>query len=363
VRITGNRPSHLHARRRIALAVTAMLLALLVLSAAPAGATLQPPRAITGSVKHWRNNAGQLNGVVDPNGNETSYVFQYGPTSAYGQQTKPVLVGSGSKGVKVGLAVTGFLAGYHYRIVATAPNTEQPTKPFEVFGKEKTFLGTKSSKLKFNVARGKEDELIVAYGGTAQLQGSLSGTGAQSKGLTLQATPFPFTAAFVQLAGPVLSSKTGTFLFKVSKLLQNTEFRVLTTDARPLYSPTMLVHVEPLIVLHVRTAGHGRFRFYGTIAPATVHGTIVLQQLKPQKAGSKKEGPRPHTVGTAAIKKAGKTFSRFSTVIALSGNFRYRAYIKLAKGPLVSGHSSNVLVKAPKSAATEKHARRHDKKH
>jgi hypothetical protein len=160
----------------------------------------------------------------------------------------------------------------------------------------------------------------------------------------------------------VLSTRTGTFLFRVSKLTQSTEFRVLTADSRPLYSPTMVVHVSPLIVLHVRPADHGRYRFYGTVAPSKIRGAVVIQQLKPQKAGSKREGPKPHTVGSATLKRASSKVSRFSVVIALSGNFRYRAYVKLPKGPLVSGHSANVLVKAPKTATTKHKHTKHSKK-
>jgi hypothetical protein len=314
------------------------------------------PRVSTGGVKHVRGNTGQLDAVVDPNGVETSYYFEFGPTVAYGTTTKPVLLGKGTKGIPVGQPVIGLLAGYHYRVVATYVGGKAP-----VYGKDKSFIGGKSSKLRFEIARGKENEITVAYGGTAELTGGLTGLDNTSHGLVLQGNPFPYTAAFTQLLGPVLSNLSGHFVFKVAKLTQNTEFRVLTVDSRPLYSSIMTVHVTPKIVLRVRPAGRkGRYRLYGTVAPAKLRGTLVVQELKPQKATSKREGPKAHTIGTTSIKKGTATLAKFSTVLTLSGTTHYRVYIRLPKGPLESGHSNNVLVHAPKLAA--KTHRRHTKR-
>ncbi len=67
-----------------------------------------------------------LHGTVDPLGSETSYQFEYGPTTAYGSSV-PVpaaSVGSGSSSVEVSRTLTGLTAGteYHYRVVATNAN-------------------------------------------------------------------------------------------------------------------------------------------------------------------------------------------------------------------------------------------------
>jgi hypothetical protein len=343
-------------RRHATAAAVGLVLALgLLPSGAPAATVL--PRASTGGVSHVKGTTGQLNGVVDPNGIETSYYFQYGPTIAYGAQSKPVPVGAGVKQVKVGQIVTGLLPGYHYRIAATYAGGAVP-----VFGKDKSFSGGKSTKLKFVVPHGKEEQLTVAYGGSIALTGSLTGLGNANHGLTLQATPFPYTAAFTTLGTPILSSRTGSFSFRLSKLTGSTELRVLTTDARPLYSQTVLIHVTPKIVLHIRPAGKpGRYRLYGTVVPAKAGAFVTFQQLLPQKANSKRSGPRPRAVGSVKLKRAGASESRFSTVLTLTGTFRYRAFVKLPKGSLDSGHSNNVLVHAP--AAAVKGHKKHKKKH
>jgi hypothetical protein len=318
------------------------------------------PRVSTGGVKHVRGTSGQLDAVVDPNGAETSYYFEYGPTVAYGTATKPVLLGKGTKGIPVGQPVTGILPGYHYRVVATYVDAKGAER---VNGKDKSFLGGKSSKLRFDIPKGKENEITVPYGGTAELTGGLTGLGNTSRALILQGDPFPYTAAFTQLLGPLLSNLSGHFIFKISKLTQNTEFRVLTVDSRPLYSSLMTVHVTPKIVLRVRPAGgKGRYKLYGTIAPGKLRGTLAIQELKPQNAHSKREGPRAHTIGTIPIKKGTASLATFSSVLTLSGTTHYRVFIRLAKGPLDSGHSNNVLVHAPKLAAKAhgkgKHAKR-----
>jgi len=61
-----------------------------------------------------------LNGVVDPNGAETKYYFEYGTTESYGKVTAEVSAGSGESNVKVSKAVTGLTKGkkYYFRVVA-----------------------------------------------------------------------------------------------------------------------------------------------------------------------------------------------------------------------------------------------------
>jgi hypothetical protein len=62
-----------------------------------------------------------LAGTVDPQGQLTSYAFQYGTTTAYGQQTALTSAGSGSADVPVRADLAGLTPGttYHYRVIAT----------------------------------------------------------------------------------------------------------------------------------------------------------------------------------------------------------------------------------------------------
>ncbi len=62
-----------------------------------------------------------LIGGVYPNGLDTTYFWQYGTSTAYGQQTTPQDVGSGTVPVTAQASLTGLTPGvtYHYRLVAT----------------------------------------------------------------------------------------------------------------------------------------------------------------------------------------------------------------------------------------------------
>lgn len=63
-----------------------------------------------------------LNGTINPKGAETTYYFEYGPTTAYGSKFPATAksAGSGRSVVSVGEAVEGLNEGteYHYRLVA-----------------------------------------------------------------------------------------------------------------------------------------------------------------------------------------------------------------------------------------------------
>jgi hypothetical protein len=62
----------------------------------------------------------QLQGGVYPNGADTTYWWEYGTTSAYGQTTIPTDIGSGTDPVPVTDSLSGLSPGatYHYRLVA-----------------------------------------------------------------------------------------------------------------------------------------------------------------------------------------------------------------------------------------------------
>lgn len=104
--------------RRIAglLAVPAGLLAL----TAGAAIAASSPTVSTGSASSVSNSAESLGGTINPNGNETGYVFQYGNTNAYGLASASHSAGGGTKPVKAGATIRGLTPGtvYHYRLTA-----------------------------------------------------------------------------------------------------------------------------------------------------------------------------------------------------------------------------------------------------
>jgi len=337
----------------IALVATAVALAAPSLASAAA----EPkPHFGTGGVSHVSGTTGELEGTVNTEGLATKYFFEYGPTVAYGSKSKEVAVPIPAplKPVKVGQNVTGLLAGYHYRIVGFYTDLKGVLHG-PIPGADKSFGGGKAGKLKFIVAKGREEAVSAVYGSTLSLGGSLTGLGSTGKALALQATPFPYTEPFTTLSGTVLSSRTGSFTFKVAHITQSTEFRFIALDPRPVYSPIVPVSVMPRITVHVRSAGTtGLYRIYGTVAPAHNGAQVVIQQLTPQRSGSRRSGPRPRSVGATVLKRAGASLSRYSAIVTLSGTFRYRVFVRLPKGPVRSGHSANVLIRAPKGTTKKK---------
>jgi hypothetical protein len=63
-----------------------------------------------------------FHGKVDPHGCVTTYHFEYGTTTAYGNATSPTSAGSGTSSVLATAAVTGLAPHtvYHFRIVASS---------------------------------------------------------------------------------------------------------------------------------------------------------------------------------------------------------------------------------------------------
>lgn len=105
-------------RRFAALGVTTIaLLALTAGLTVAAGA----PTATTGSSSAVTDTQATVAGTVNPQGQLASYAFQYGTTTAYGQQTASTSAGSGSADVPVRADLAGLTPGttYHYRVIAT----------------------------------------------------------------------------------------------------------------------------------------------------------------------------------------------------------------------------------------------------
>ena len=92
------------------------------------------PKVITGSASSVTLNSATLNGTVNPNGEATTYYFEYGTDTNYGSTTSSVSAGSGTSAVSVNDSISGLSSDttYHYRLVAT--NSEGTS-----YGDDKTF--------------------------------------------------------------------------------------------------------------------------------------------------------------------------------------------------------------------------------
>lgn len=83
------------------------------------------PNATTGPVTSVSSTGAVLNGTIDPNGVATTYHFEYGTTTSYGNSTPSRAAGNNNGNVAVSAAITGLVTGaiYHYRVVAVGDGT------------------------------------------------------------------------------------------------------------------------------------------------------------------------------------------------------------------------------------------------
>lgn len=108
-------------RRFAALGVTtiALLASLVALMATPALAAA--PTVVTGDASAVTDTQATVAGTVNAQGELTSYAFQFGTTTAYGQQTTLTSAGSATADTAVRADLAGLTPGttYHYRVIAT----------------------------------------------------------------------------------------------------------------------------------------------------------------------------------------------------------------------------------------------------
>ncbi len=287
------------------------------------------PNLSTGGVSTVSYSSAILNGSVDPRGQETDYSFQYGATRSYGSQTPIAPAGSGTKTIRVSQSVSGLqpLTTYHYRIVASSP--AGTTK-----GDDRTFT-TPAIPLSLTIA-GVPNPLV--YGDALTVEGILSGTGAGSHEIVLQANPYPYQAGFKTVGNPELTNPSGDFSFPFLSLLENTQLRVVTVGKPEVSSPTVLENVAVRVSFHARSVGRPGFvRLYGTVAPAEPGALVGFQLLQP--------GHKSVNEGGTAIAAGGTTVASFSRVVRLHRRGLYRALVQVPAGAHVSNYSTPILIR------------------
>jgi hypothetical protein len=84
-----------------------------------------PPIVATGPATQVGKNEVTVTGVISPNSQATTYYFQWGTSTSYGQQTGALVVPAGTTPVTVATTLTGLEAQtiFHYRIVAFHGNS------------------------------------------------------------------------------------------------------------------------------------------------------------------------------------------------------------------------------------------------
>ena len=94
-----------------------------------------PPAVATGPATSVSSTGATVTGIVNPNGEATTYEFQYGPTISYTFQTIATTLAAGNVPVPVAGQLTSLASGtvFHYRIVALHGTTVSSVGVDQVF--------------------------------------------------------------------------------------------------------------------------------------------------------------------------------------------------------------------------------------
>jgi hypothetical protein len=321
----------------IAAAATTVALALPAAGSAVEAKKLIP-KGQTGSATHVLPGSALLTGKVITNGQETTYYFVYGTTTAYGSQTTPAVVPATTPKLKVGQGVSRLKPAttYHYAIVVTYPGAAKP-----IVGRDHVFA-TKGGALKFETPKTLHATYLLPFVFSA----SLTGAGAAGHSVSLQASPWPYLGSFEPIGAPAVANSAGRFAFRLANLTSSTQLRLSTVDPLPLYSKPVTVLVSPRVTLHVRRSSSGLVRLYGTVTPAVKGATLAFQVQKAVRPNKNEVSTRFVSQFTTSLKKTRSSkVLRFSLITKITHGGLYRAYVRIRSGgPLDSGASNTVLL-------------------
>jgi hypothetical protein len=294
--------------------------ALAVLALAPSAGAVSPPAATTGSAHSVTFNSALIGGSVNPNGAETFYYVQYGPTKSYGAQSAIARLGSGTHTVAVSVALSGLqpLTKYHYRLVAA--NSAGVTT-----GADASFVTTKVP-LSLQIISAPNP---VPFGGTVVVDGTLSGTGNAGREVVLQANSFPFTAGFQNVGNPELTTATGSFSFTVLGAALVTQFRVVTVTKPPIVSPVTTEAVAVRVGYRVaRSHRAHHVRFFGTVTPAEDGAKVGILRIVHGRGVLVAGATLHHRNATSSAFRADVRFRRglYRVLVVVTGGAQVSAY-------------------------------------
>jgi hypothetical protein len=289
--------------------------------------TPKPPVPVvsTGHARNLTQTSATLIGTVNPEGQATSYVFQYGTTTAYGAQTPAANAGAGTKSVTVRAVIGALIPDktYHYRLVATSANG--------------TTVGHDVS---FKTARGPAGITLAAlptsitFGEITSLSGRVLPPRRSHVTVTVQSAPSA-GGPWVD-AGTTTASSTGAYSFSRLAPAANTYYRVLSDGAT---SATVLVSVRFRVGLSVsrrHPPAGSLVRFHGRVSPAHRGHLVLLQRLG--------RGGRWHTIRFARLRGFGPGFSFYSVTLHIRRNGRWRVVV-IPDGTHAAGVSQTVRIR------------------
>jgi hypothetical protein len=220
----------------------------------------QHATAITTATAHF-------SATLNPNGSQTTYYFQYGRSTSYGNRSERITVPAGTVPLAVAADVSGLrpYTRYHWRLFASnaAGNTR---------GRDHTF---RTARLATGVTLF-SSRRTVRWGRGVTLGGRVSGAGISSMTLGLEEQHFPYDRPFREVR-TTQPGRDGGYLFSVDKVWRATRYRVVTHTLDPVTSAVAGVRSAPRVTITARVLGRKRARIVGTTKPS-LNGDVALQR-------------------------------------------------------------------------------------
>jgi hypothetical protein len=249
-----------------------------------------------------------LNGTVNPAGQATSYVFEYGTTSAYGAQTPTASAGSGTKATVVSTTIAVLVPNttYHYRLAATSVNGT-------TFSHDSSF---KTAALPAGATLGAVPGTIT-FGQLTSLGGRVLPPRPAHVTVTLQSATSP-GGPWIDTASTTAAS-TGAYSFARLAPSSNTYYRVLA-DGATSATVRVSVHFRVAVVVSRRHPRRASWvRFHGRVGPGRGGASALIQWLGPHG--------RWHTIRRARLRRAGGGLSFYNVRVRIVRSGRYRVIV------------------------------------
>ena len=306
-----------------------LLVVALVCIAPSAAVAAGKPVARTGAASGISPEAATLAGSVNPNGNVTTWYFQYGRTKRYGNRTTAQDAGAGNKRIPVSAGISGLTGRrtYHYRLVAI-------NRAGTDFGNDRKFRTPEAPTISTINTSANPITVMRPLTIFGHLIGPRGGGGKQ---VALEYNSFPFTAGFQQLGNTVVTRPDGGYTFIISPL-GTAQLRVADRTDPAIISPVLTQYVAPRVRFNAsRRSRKRRVRFSGKVFPVG-SASVVRIQRRTKRGGW-------NGVGKAIPRKGeGGRSSVFSKRMRVKRG-RYRAVARPSSGAFVKGISDSERVR------------------
>lgn len=312
-------------------AVAALAISVVGVDVASAAAPAAPTATITPTTNITSTSA-TLNGTVTATKAPTTYHFEYGTSSTYGHSTptQTVPAANGQNAQPVSANVTGLAPNTTYQFKLVASNATGATTVTGLFTTAKPG-GTVGNAVTIRARPG-----TVTYYNATTISGSVTGANNAGRTVTLESTPYPYTAPFKPTGLTTTTTATGGYSLSVIPTV-NTHYRV-TVKKPSLTSSQTAVRVRVRVGLGVSTLNPRRgqlVRFSGRVTPAH-NGKLALIQRRTSTGTWRTVA---HATLVAALPVNGVATSKYGRRLRIYHTGTYRVLVNPRDGDHVTGTS------------------------